>query len=222
MKSEIHPCWDVITLSKRKKQNKTLKARGNSQHGWSLLQAGMKVSSAERKLWRKESSHSSLHSAMTKRKDTRSQYSTYSDVRPNVGGRNYGTPSCPVWCESLNRWQDRLHRTQTQSSPPPIFLCADTACQTKLLTFGANKLPRQVRVTMEVWAQIQDDRTLCLRMGLQRLARPHPQVHSTVSHTNFLFTQSGHDSSIGTIFPGLPSQREPSYSGCLKSRKKSR
>lgn len=142
VKSGIHPCWDVITLIKRTKQNKTLKARGNSQHGWSLLQAGMKVSSAERKLWGKESSHTSLHSSMT------SQYSTYSDVRPNVGGRNYGAPSCPVWCESLNRWQDRLHRTQTQSSTPPIFLCANATCQTKLLTLGTNKLPRQVRVTM--------------------------------------------------------------------------
>lgn len=189
MKSGIHPCWDVITLNKRKKQNKTLKARGNSQHGWSLLQAGMKVSSAERKLWGKESSHSSLHSAMTKRNGTTSQYSTYSDVRPNVGGRYYGAPSCPVWCESLNRWQDRLHRTQTQSSTPPIFLCANTACQTKLLTFGENKLPRQVRVTMGNVSPNTRWHNSLLKSGATETGQTSPSSPLSVTQISFSHSQ---------------------------------
>lgn len=150
----------------QEKKNKTKfwKPGGRvSMGGVFYKQAWRFVSSAERKLWGKESSHSPLHSAMTKRKGTTSQYSTYSDVRPNVGGRDYGAPSCPVRCESLNRWQDRLHRTQTQSSTPRMFPCADAACQTKLLTFGTNKLPRQVKVTMGNVSS--NTRTLYLEWG---------------------------------------------------------
>lgn len=140
---------EMLLLSTREKnKTKLWKQGGTVSMGGVFYKQAWRFHQQREKLWGKESSHSSLHSAMTKRNGTTSQYSTYSDVRPNVGGRYYGAPSCPVWCESLNRWQDRLHRTQTQSSTPPIFLCANTACQTKLLTFGANKLPRQVRVTM--------------------------------------------------------------------------
>lgn len=62
--------WDppMLRCYYSHQENKTkqnFESGGNSQHGWSLLQAGMKVSSAERKLWGKESSHTSLHSAMT-------------------------------------------------------------------------------------------------------------------------------------------------------------
>lgn len=37
------------------------------------------------------------------RQPTATQYSTYSDVRPNVGGGDYGAPRRPVRCESLNQ-----------------------------------------------------------------------------------------------------------------------
>lgn len=38
-----------------------------------------------------------------KTQPTATQYSTYSDVGPDVGGGDYGAPRCPVRCESLNQ-----------------------------------------------------------------------------------------------------------------------
>lgn len=40
-----------------------------------------------------------------KRQAAATQYSTYSDVGPNVGGGDYGAPRRPVRCESLNQQQ---------------------------------------------------------------------------------------------------------------------
>lgn len=48
------------------------------------------------------------------------QYSTYSDVGPDVGGGDYGTPRRPVRCESLNRQQTGYpgHRSNLHLPPP--------------------------------------------------------------------------------------------------------
>lgn len=140
--------WDPPMLrchsqQEEKKKKKTLKAR------WTVGMGGVSYKQArrfpqQRESCENESSHSSLHSAMTRGKGITSQYSTYSDVRPDVGGGDYGAPSCPVWCESLNQRQDRLYRTKTQPSTPPTFLSANAACQTNFW----DKLPRQVSTTI--------------------------------------------------------------------------
>lgn len=117
-----------------------------------------------------------------------SQYSTYSDVRPNVGGGDYGAPSCPVWCESLNQWQDRLYRTQTQPSTPPTFLTANAACQTKLLTFRSKQAAKSSEDHYGN-CEPKHEKIELLTTALQKLDRAHPQVHYSNTQVSFSHSQ---------------------------------
>lgn len=51
---------------------------------------------------------------------TATAYSTYSDVGPDVGGGDYGAPSRPVRCESLNQWQTG-YPGHVQPPPSPLL-----------------------------------------------------------------------------------------------------